>query len=244
MLHYRLRHVFKPLLLSFVQPSDTSAKALKAGAARNAGCPDDMTCPHFSSHLPSALISRSCTLHVRSFATGESLHQEAFTAAAPAGPAGAIAKKFKTLDLFNKAGAGCDTAAACWLTADCAATATAAASQAVGGAEVDVEEAEDFPTSLAQALLLPVKVSITRLKMAAAGGSSLSFDASVNTTAPFTFFSCELNGVFSDNSLTLRPGKPLTLTFTPSGSEAIPSVAAFRQATRIYTINNKAPQLL
>lgn len=242
MLHYRLRHVFKPLLLSFVQPSDTSAKALKAGAARNAGCPDDMTCPHFSSHLPSALISRSCTLHVRSFATGESLHQEAFTAAAPAGPAGAIAKKFKTLDLFNKAGAGCDTAAACWLTADCAAT--AAASQAVGGAEVDVEEAEDFPTSLAQALLLPVKVSITGLKMAAAGGSSLSFDASVNTTAPFTFFSCELNGVFSDNSLTLRPGKPLTLTFTPSGSEAIPSVAAFRQATRIYTINNKAPQLL
>lgn len=237
MLHYRLRHVFKPLLLSFIQPSDTSEKALKAGAALNAGCPDNMTCPHLSSHLPSA-VSRTCNLHVRSFATGESLHQEAFTAMAPAGPAGAIAKMFKTVDLFKKAGAGCSVAAACWLTADCAAPQARFEQE-----EVDVEEAEDFPTPLAQSLLLPVNVSLTRLTMAA-GGSSLSFDASVNTTAPYTFFSCELNGVFSDNSLTLRPGKPLTLTFTPTSSEAIPSVAAFRQATRIYTINNKSPQLL
>ena len=156
MLHYRLRHVFKPMLLSFVQPSDTSAKAVKAGAALNAGCPDGMSCPHFSSHLPSA-VSRSCTLHVRSFATGDSLHQEAFTAVAPAGPAGAIAKKFKTLDLFKKAGAGCDTVAACWLTADCA-----AASQAVGQEEADVEEAEDFPTSLAQAPLLPQRCCLSQ----------------------------------------------------------------------------------
>ena len=78
--------------------------------------------------------------------------------------------------------------------------------------------------------------------------SGVKYDGTVitqsTTDAPFTFFSCELNGVFSDNSLTLRPGKPLTLTFTPTGNETIPSVAAFRQATRIYTINNKAPQLL
>ena len=38
-----------------------------------------------------------------------------------------------------------------------------------------------------------------------AGGMTVSVEA--NTTAPYTFFSSELPGTFSDNAITLRPGE-------------------------------------
>ena len=52
MLHYRLRLLFKPLLLSFVEPSNTSPAAIKAGAVQNTQCPPGHACLHLSNHAP------------------------------------------------------------------------------------------------------------------------------------------------------------------------------------------------
>lgn len=232
MLHYRLRHAFRLLLLSFVQPSNVSPHAIAAGAAMNAGCPNSMTCLHLSNHLPTE-VSRSCILHVRSFHSGHSLYQEHFQGETPAGPSGAIAAKFVTAELLQKA--GCSSAEECWLTAECSSDHNAS----------PIEEAVDFPTALAHASLRPVDVTVSILEdFSPQMSSSLSFRASVNTTAPYTFFSCELPGVFSDNSLTLRPDQPKALTFTPTEGTQMPSTAKFLDSTRIYTMNNKQPQYL
>jgi hypothetical protein len=248
MLHYRLRHVFRPLLLSFVQqPASGLASATglphsevgagRGGPATNAGCPAGSSCVHLSNHLPSA-VRRSCTLHVRSFKTGESQHQEPFTASASAGPSGAIATKFPTADLLRKA--GCTVAGACWLTADCQDQ-----DQSEGKVIPSVEEASHFPTPLAKSLLHPLHVVVTVSEVQGRlSQGSVSFTASVNTTAPYTFFSSTLPGVFSDNSMTLRPGTTVSLAFTPRTGSPLPTAAAFRQATRVYTMNNKAPQHL
>ena len=53
-----------------------------------------------------------------------------------------------------------------------------------------------------------------------AGGVTVSVEA--NTTAPYTFFSSELPGTFSDNAITLRPGEsrepPLAISDPEPGS--------------------------
>ena len=254
-LHYRLRHVFRPLLLSFVQPSDHSAAAQKAGAATNAGCPAGMTCLHLSNHLPDPVIPhRRCELHVRRFSDGKSAKSVAFSATAP-GVGGGLAASFNTANLFKAA--GCAVTAACWLSADCNTehTSAAHARAAHGGGgvvpAVSVVEAVDFPYGLAHATLSPARVTVSEVAPTAAGNATneLVFSVSVTTVAPYTFFSCALPGVFSDNTLTLRPMEtPIVLRFMePSqgwGPGGLPSFDAFRKATRVYTMNNKMPQHL
>jgi hypothetical protein len=116
MLHYRLRHLFKPLLLSFVDThSHTSSAAIAAGAVSNDHlCAQGHTCLHLSNHNQSPAAG-SCQLHVRSFETGASRLAEAFGATAPA-VGGAIVADFETTDLLKRAQCA---AGECWLSAAC-----------------------------------------------------------------------------------------------------------------------------
>ena len=59
MLHYRLRHLFVPALLSFVEPSDFSEAAASAGAVLNTGlCARGDTCLHLSNNEAEAAEAR------------------------------------------------------------------------------------------------------------------------------------------------------------------------------------------
>lgn len=222
---YRLRHVFAPVLLSFVQP----VTAADAGeAAINTECTDGHTCLHLSNNLPED-VTEQCTLHVREFSTGKSAHTEAFTATVPA-VGGVLAGSFPTAGLLKQAGCA---AHECWFTAVC-----------VGGASGDLEAQPHFPTWLSEAKLQPVAVTVSNVKTtAAAGSTAVSFSVSVNTTAVYVFFSSEVKGTFSDNTLTLIPGEPMSLSFEPTmddeGQED--PAARFLASTRVYTMNNKHP---
>lgn len=125
-----------------------------------------------------------------------------------------------------------------------------------------------FPVPLSQAELLPVGLTVTVVTVAiaseaAASSSSmrdyrypypnsypgtndnntssvpaLSVEVATNTTAPFTFLSSSIQGVFSDNSFMLLPEKPTTVTFQP----AYPTTAQqFEKALKIYVMNQKLP---
>ena len=122
MLHYRLRHLFKPLLLSFVDThSHTSPAAIAAGAVSNDHlCAQGHTCLHLSNHNQSPAAGSGggglqCSLHVRSYETGASRLAEAFGATAPA-VGGAIVADFETADLLKRAQCA---AGECWLSAEC-----------------------------------------------------------------------------------------------------------------------------
>jgi beta-mannosidase len=53
-------------------------------------------------------------------------------------------------------------------------------------------------------------------------GSVWTFNMHVKALAPFVAVESEVPGRFSANALTLRPGLPVTLTFTPEDPEAVP----------------------
>lgn len=230
-LMYRLRHVFAPVLLSFIQP----VSAADAGeAAINTECADGHTCLHLSNNLHKD-VTEQCSLHVREFSTGKSAYVQAFTATAPA-VGGVLAGSFPTAGLLQKAGCA---AHECWFTAAC-----------VGGASGSFEAQPHFPTSLSEAKLLPVAVTVSNAKTSATestGSAAVRFSVSVNTTALYVFFSSETPGKFSDNTLTLLPGKPTSLSFEPTvtdaegGGDAVDLVAQFLASTRVYTMNNKHP---
>ena len=126
MLHYRLRHLFKPLLLSFVDThSHTSSAAIAAGAVSNDHlCAQGRTCLHLSNHNQSpggggggggGSGGLQCSLHVRDYETGASKLAEAFGATAPA-VGGAIVADFETTDLLKRAQCA---AGECWLSSEC-----------------------------------------------------------------------------------------------------------------------------
>ena len=227
MLHYRLRHLFVPALLSFVEPSDFSEAAASAGAVLNTGlCAKGDTCLHLSNNEAEPVEARQCELTVRDFARAEARLSVNFTASAPA-VGGAVVATFPTADLLQRAGCG---AGECWLSAQCGTCESCAAQP-------------QFPTPLADCALQPAEVTISALSV---DGDTVRFRAEANTTAPFTFFSSELPGTFSDNSMTLRPGAALTLEFRASGAAGASGISegAFRRATRVYTMNNLEPQRL
>ena len=101
------------VLLSFIDATDTSTVATKAGAVSNEHlCAAGHSCLHLSNHEPTPLHAVGCVLHVRSYATGASRLMETVSSA-EAVPAvgGAVVAAFATADLLTRAACA---AGECW----------------------------------------------------------------------------------------------------------------------------------
>jgi hypothetical protein len=100
------------VLLSFVDATDTSAAAAKAGAVSNEHlCAAGHSCLHLSNHEPTPLHAVACVLHVRSYATGASRLMEHSSADTVPAVGGAVVAAFATADLLTRAACA---AGECW----------------------------------------------------------------------------------------------------------------------------------
>jgi len=231
MLHYRLRHVFAPVLLSFNYPTDT-IKPANHYIPMPSSCATGSICLHLSNHREMDFQAQ-CTLVLRDYAQGHSLASVAFSVKVPPG---------EGLDCFTRslvsivAGStrvcGANSTA-CFLLAECR----------ENDSGKTVASQPYFPSSLATAQLSAAAISVSGItpEMGTdAGSGMISFRAASNTTAPFTFFSSTLPGVFSDNSMTLLPGTAYNLTFTARMASGI-TADVFLRSLRVYCANNKRP---
>lgn len=205
-------------------PSPKDAGAVSS----NHLCAPGHTCLHVSNHNPEAVtIPSDCSLHVRSFATGGSKLTENFGVKNVAGVGGAIVATFDTADLLSRARCGVGE---CWLSSTCPESLHVS----------KLEAQPNFPGKLANAKLVPAGLAVSVM----IGAGTLDLSITANTTAPYVFISSELPGTFSDNSMTLIPGQATNLSFVSAKGAKPVTEAEFRKATRVYTMNNVAPQHL
>lgn len=164
MLHYRLRHVFQDVLLSFVRyvPSSSIAQG-----AMPSDCPENSTCLHLSNHLVSGVASSLCSLEVRDFSHAETRFSANFSAAAAAS-SGAMAAMFETSSLLQKAGC---TPTECFFVASCT----------LSGSTDVVTTEPYFPSELAAASLDPAALSVV---VTASTGTNVTLTLNTNTTVP------------------------------------------------------------
>ena len=242
MLQYRNRHLFADVLLSFVYyvPPSSSKKGYTPAPS---SCPEGNTCMHLSNHLATPLDG-VCTLVVRDYRTGTSKLAKAFNG--QSGPAGgADVFSYRTAKLLAEA--GCLSADECYFTASC---------DQLGQSAGAVSAQPFFPGgsssinggpggSLATADLAPAEISVdfgdAGVVPETRAVPLISMALSANTTVPYVFASSTIAGVFDDNTLLLRPGAPVRLAFFP---KAPCSLADFKAATKVYSMNNFAPMLL
>ena len=246
MLQYRNRHLFADVLLSFVYwvPPLSPSAPKKGYAPAPSSCPEEDTCLHISNHLATPLDG-VCALAVRDYKTGSSKLTKAFQGTS--GPAGgADVFSHRTAKLLAEA--GCVSADECYFTASCEQL-----GHSVGGASAQ----PFFPGgsnsinggpggSLAAADLTPAEIRVEFNDTEIFSGSHavvarISMTLLANTTVPYVFVSSTVAGTFDDNTFLLRPGAPVRLTFLP---KAPCSVADFKVATKVYSMNNFEPMPL
>lgn len=246
MLHYRLKHVFAPAMLSFVHPV-LFVPGSSHNVPANSTCPPGGACLHLSNHRHAALAVAGCSLSVVRFENGETVHTSAFEPPTIGAVAGADVFNATVAELFA---AGACGAGECFLAAGCEGGAAGAAGADEGSAGVAMPLVAQpyFPTPLSECVLAHANLSGT---ITASNASAVQLTLATNTTAPYVFLSSTIPGRFSDNSFTLLPGKQQarTLSFeydempgsSSRGGAAARSNGDWIHALRVYTMNNKAP---